>query len=255
MRPTAMRGRTRTIGSFLRSCQFSGSAQRPVARQVPQELVELRRFERKSLYELREQIDDFIRRIEDVQSRSSPGPDPETLLNQKTGTKQYISTERYRVGSDVCKLGASIIAHSRELQEHCKDMEQEPYRDWVPGDHDIFTEQAQQSNVDFLALEQEEKVRKLEIQARLKDVVAQVHAASRALELAKRSGPAAAYAYLNRAAKKGVFTLPDVSTQTETPDGKTSEVVSKDATSASWEDFDQYLAAQLKNDEAASEGK
>lgn len=251
-----MRGRIQSLTFALRFRQFSGSAKRLAASErVSREIIELRQEERKTLYQLREHVTEFVRQIENVQELSKPGPSPETLMSQKTGRKQYISTERYRTATDMQRLSNSIIAHSRELQEHCKDLEQEPYKDWAPGDPDIFTEQARQSNPDFVALEQEEKVRKLELQARLKSVHAQVDEAAQALNIAKTRGVPAANAYLNKIAKKDDFTKPAESKQTGVPTQKIKDAAPPNIVSASWDDFDQHLMTQLDEEAAATETK
>lgn len=250
-----MRERIRPITSSLYPRHLSGSATKFAAQRVPREIVELRHEERKTLYQLREHIDAFVRRIQHVQQRSISGPSPEALMTQRTGRKQYISTERYRTGADIQRLANDIITHARELQEHCKDLEQEPYKDWAPGDPDIFTEQAQQTNPDFVALEQEEKARKLEIQARLKDITAQVDEAARAMEIAKKQGAPAAYAYLNKTAKRIESTKPVEPRKVKTTPQKTKDTTPKDVVSATWDDFDQQLMAQLDEEEAASHVK
>lgn len=176
-------------------------------------------------------------------------------MTQRTGRKQYISTERYRTGAEIQRLANDIITHARELQEHCKDLEQEPYKDWAPGDPDVFTEQAQQTNPDFVALEQEEKARKLEIQARLKDITTQVDEAARAMEIAKKQGAPAAYAYLNKTAKRIESTKPVEPRKVKTTPQKTKDTTPKDVVSATWDDFDQQLMAQLDEEEAASDVK
>lgn len=152
----------------------------------------LRQEERRALFELQQRADTFIRHAERIiaVARASPSPD---MTMFKPGEKQYISTERYTAASKLIATGQSVIAHVREIQEHCKDLEQETFPDWQ---YESTTSAANKDDSELVALKNEEKSKRTEILARLQQLKHRCDLAKRVIDIASRGQKVEAQAYL-----------------------------------------------------------
>lgn len=154
--------------------------------------------EKLALYRLRIHADYFIREAEQIMGPARSVTDPETIL--KSNTQDFICTERYNVAAKQLEIGKSIIAHAREIQEHCKDLEQAPLPTYK-------TDISQPGPHDFVALKLEEKVRTNEIITRLQQLRNRAKILNKTLDLATRGRKDEADAYIKQFEGQGLLEM------------------------------------------------
>ncbi|KAI5241531.1 hypothetical protein E4T43_05342 [Aureobasidium subglaciale] len=95
----------------------------------------LRKQERIIKVTLEADINDFLQRLEALYK---PKPALDKAVQTALRQNKYISTERQMHAETLSGLGTEISDHFDEFKKHLKDIEEEPYPEWQPGDSDIF---------------------------------------------------------------------------------------------------------------------
>lgn len=217
------------------------------ASDLASQLNDLRQQERLALSLLRERVDSFIRHVERIMAKPAAVPPPESLL----GSRQYICTERSNASARFVDLGNAILAHARDIREHCRDLEQEPYREWQPDPSDPFNPDSHLAEPNFVALQVEEKARKIDILARLKELQSRAALAKHVIDIATKDGVSKANAYMKEVESRAVLDRKTMPLSTPTPEtGSKPSLVS-----SGWDDLQTQMELQLENEEAASKKK
>lgn len=151
----------------------------------------LQRQERITAATLDADIDDFLQRLGYFyKSKSVIDGTVKTGLQQN----KYISTERLSHNNNITSFSQGIVDHFNDLKKHLKDLKEEPFSDWQPGDSDIVLRQLDDPNLKPEDLQIELKTREKDV-IRLLDQADQHHAALvKARETLREKGVAAAEA-------------------------------------------------------------
>jgi len=171
------------------------------------DLESVRRQERLALFRLREQAESFINHIQTILGPSRSSPSLETLLNSSSSSfsssssspkRNYISTERHSVDSRSVETANVLIAHAREIQAHCRDLEAEPYKpNPMVGDDDSLVRDADSAAApDLVAMRLEEKVRTQDVRNKLDELARRIEVMNRVRGIAAREGVDKANAYI-----------------------------------------------------------
>ncbi|KAG9625619.1 hypothetical protein KCU95_g14808, partial [Aureobasidium melanogenum] len=151
----------------------------------------LQRQERISAATLDADIDDFLQRFEYFyKSKSVNDETVNTALRQN----KYISTERLHHDNNITNFSQDIIEHYNDLKKHLKDLKEEPFPNWQPGDSDVVLRQLDDPNLKPEDLQIELKTREKNV-TRLLNKAEEHHAALvKAKETLREKGVVAAEA-------------------------------------------------------------
>ncbi|KAG9818453.1 hypothetical protein KCU98_g18522, partial [Aureobasidium melanogenum] len=151
----------------------------------------LQRQERISAATLDADIDDFLQRFEYFyKSKSANDETVNTALRQN----KYISTERLHHDNNITNFSQEIIEHYNDLKKHLKDLKEEPFPNWQPGDSDVVLRQLDDPNLKPEDLQIELKTREKNV-TRLLNKAEEHHAALvKAKETLREKGVVAAEA-------------------------------------------------------------
>jgi len=181
---------------------------RPSNADLASDLASVRRQERLALFRLREEADTFINHIQTILGPARSVPSLETLLNSSSSSstsssssspqRKYISTERHSVYSRSLEGANVLIAHAREIQAHCRDLEAEPYkqRPMVGADDSVVRDADSAAAPDLVAMHLEEKVRTGEIRKNLDELARRLEVMDRVRGIVAREGIDKAHAYI-----------------------------------------------------------
>ncbi|CAD0100588.1 unnamed protein product [Aureobasidium mustum] len=151
----------------------------------------LQRQERITAATLDADIDDFLQRFDHFyKSKSANDEAVKTALRQN----KYISTERLNHDNYISIFSQEIVEHFNDMKKHLKDLKEEPFPDWQPGDSDVVLRQLDDPNLKPEDLETELKTREKDV-IRLLDKADEHHAALvKARETLREKGVVAAEA-------------------------------------------------------------
>jgi hypothetical protein len=187
----AIRWRVPRVARFVRS---TSTSQKP--RQEDLDIIRrLRRQERITAATLDAEIDDFLQRFDTfVNSRLSSGEAVNTAMRQN----KYISTERLSHSKNLAQFGQEIIDHFNDYKMHIKDLDEEPYPEWQPGDSDVVLRQLDDPNLKPGDLESELKTRHKDVKRLLDQADDHYDALVRTREALREKGVAAAEAVADK---------------------------------------------------------
>ena len=151
----------------------------------------LRRQERITATTLDADIDDFLQRFDTLyKSKSAIEETVKTALRQN----KYISTVRLNQTRNLASFGQEIVDHFDDLKKHIKDLGEEPYPEWQPGDSDVVLRQLDDPNLKPEDLERELATRHKDVKRLLDQADEQYQALAKARAALHEKGVAAAEA-------------------------------------------------------------
>jgi hypothetical protein len=151
----------------------------------------LRRQERITAATLDAEIDDFLQRFDTFyMSRSAS----EEAVKYAMRQNKYVSTERLSQTNNLAHFGQEIINHFDDLKKHIKDLDEEPYPNWQPGDSDVVLRQLDDPNLKPEDLESELKTRHKDVKRLLDQADEHYQALAKARTALREKGVAAAEA-------------------------------------------------------------
>jgi len=151
----------------------------------------LRRQERITATTLDADIDDFLQRFDTLyKSKSAIEETVKTALRQN----KYISTERLNQTRNLASFGQEIVDHFDDLKKHIKDLGEEPYPEWQPGDSDVVLRQLDDPNLKPEDLERELATRHKDVKRLLDQADEQYQALAKARAALHEKGVVAAEA-------------------------------------------------------------
>jgi hypothetical protein len=111
---------------------------------------------------------------------------------------KYISTERLSHSKNLAQFGQEIIDHFNDYKMHIKDLDEEPYPEWQPGDSDVVLRQLDDPNLKPGDLESELKTRHKDVKRLLDQADDHYDALVRTREALREKGVAAAEAVADK---------------------------------------------------------
>lgn len=151
----------------------------------------LRRQERITAATLDAEIDDFLQRFDTFYMSRSAN---EEAVKQAMRQNKYISTERLGQTKNLAIFGQEIINHFNDLKKHIKDLDEESYPNWQPGDSDVVLRQLDDPNLKPEDLESELKTRHKDVKRLLDQADEHYQALAKARTALREKGVAAAEA-------------------------------------------------------------
>ncbi|KAI4753732.1 hypothetical protein E4T52_14008 [Aureobasidium sp. EXF-3400] len=162
------------------------------ARQKDVDIIRrLRRQERITAATLDADLDDFLHRFDTFHTSAAAS---EKAVATALRQKKYISTERLSYTHNMAKFGQEIIDHFNDLKKHIKDLDEEPYPNWQPGDSDVVLRQLDDPNLKPEDLESELKTRHKDVKRLLDQADEHYQALAKARTALREKGVAAAEA-------------------------------------------------------------